>query len=332
MPQDVDFGLPFPPRMSADLASATRHNTDWVREFGLVVGEAAVDWYVSWDMPKLAARGYPYAAGDGLALCADTMAFFFLFDDQFDGPLGRQPSRAAVVVRDLIGVVHDLQPRTENPLTRAFRDIWARARHGADSPWCVRTAHEWEYYFASYAHEAINRCRGVPADMERFLEVRRGMSGTGLPISLGERAAGVQVPPVAFHSPQMRIMRQITTDVTFMCNDVYSLEKEAARGDMDNVVLVIEKENGLCRADAIGETCRRVRRRCTRFCELAAEIPALCQELGLDATRTSAVHQYVEVMSAWIRGYHDWETETLRYTTSHQVVPHTRPGYFHGLL
>ncbi|MCX4546943.1 terpene synthase family protein [Streptomyces sp. NBC_01565] len=71
--------------------------------------------------------------------------------------------------------------------------------------------------------------RGTPGDMEAYLQVRRGIAGTDLPLSLGERAAGIHVPAAAFHSPQLRIMRQAAIDVTFMCNDVYSLEKEEAR-------------------------------------------------------------------------------------------------------
>lgn len=66
--------------------------------------------------------------------------------------------------------------------------IWARSRQDMSVAWRARTAHEWEYYFATYTHEAIHRCIGVPQDMERFLHVRRGMSGNALPVSLGERA------------------------------------------------------------------------------------------------------------------------------------------------
>ncbi|MET7975636.1 hypothetical protein ABZW44_21850 [Streptomyces mirabilis] len=55
MPQDIEFDLPFPLRVSADMESARRRNLDWVRRQGLVGGERSVDWYTSWDMPRLAA-------------------------------------------------------------------------------------------------------------------------------------------------------------------------------------------------------------------------------------------------------------------------------------
>lgn len=71
MPQDVAFDLPFPLRVSADLEDARRRNLTWVKEQGLVASREALDWYCSWDMPRLAAYGFPYAQGPELDLCTD---------------------------------------------------------------------------------------------------------------------------------------------------------------------------------------------------------------------------------------------------------------------
>ncbi len=334
VPQDVVFDLPFPLRSSRHLEHASARNLSWVREHRLVEGPEAMAWYASWDMAGLAALGYPHARdADELTLCADVMAFFFLFDDQFDGPLGRRPDEVARTCQTFIDAVHHPRSsRTGSHCLRAFRHIWDRSRDGATAGWTARAAHEWEYYFATYAHEAINRCRGVPTDLEKFLEVRRGMSGTGLPVSLGERSARLDVPPAVFHSPQMRIMRTITVDVTLMCNDVYSLEKEAARGDVDNFVLVVEHEKGLSRAEAVERTRQVVAERCLRFQQLADEVPEMVKALGLTASEQDSVRIYVEIMASWIRGYHEWETRTLRYLTAGDVVPTTKPGFLEALL
>lgn len=334
MPQDIDFHLPFPFQISADLKQAREHNFGWVRQMGLVTEDRALVWYTSWDMAKLAAYGYPYAKGPDLDLCADTMAFFFLFDDQFDGPLGRLPDRVARVCQELIDIIHSshAEPEHTSPCAAAFADIWARSRQGMSVAWQARTAYEWEYYFATYTHEAIHRCMGVPQDMERFLHVRRGMSGNALPVSLGERASRIDVPAAAFHSPQLRIMRGIATDVTFSCNDVYSVEKEAARGDVDNIVLVLEHERQCSRAEAIEEVRRMVYEWSNRFVRLAGEVPALCETLALTPEEAASIRRYVYVMAAWIRGYHKWEAETRRYLTAHAVLPDTMPGYFEDLL
>ncbi|MEU7726511.1 hypothetical protein AB0B78_14890 [Streptomyces sp. NPDC040724] len=41
---------------------------------------------------------------------------------------------------------------------------------------------------------------------------------------------------------------------------------------------------------------------------------------------------YAEVMGAWMSGYHAWQTQTRRYTSALQIIPHTRPGYFDEVL
>ncbi|MFD9319433.1 terpene cyclase [Streptomyces sp. NPDC060053] len=333
MPQDIDFDLPAVAGISPGLDEARRHNLAWVRRLGLVADDRSAAWYASWDMPRLAALGFPHARGPALNLCADAMGFFFVFDDQFDGPLGRDPARTTRVCQQLIDIAHGTTPPADaDPCTAAFADIRARGIRGAHPAWTARTAHEWEYYFAAQAHEAIGRLRGTPADMETYLHVRRGIAATDLPLSLGERAAGIRVPAAAFHSPQLRIMRQTAIDVTLMCNDVYSLEKEEARGDMDNLVLVLEHARHLTRAEAVTAAGHQVNRCVRRFQELAAQIPSLCAQLGLRHQERAAVDTYLQIMTAWMSGYHAWQTETLRYRTAHEVVPAPGPGYLDQIL
>lgn len=333
MPQNVEFVLPFPLRVSTDLERASHQNLQWVQRMGLVAEGDSLAWFSMWDMPKLAAFGFPYAMGDGLDLCADAMAFFFVFDDQFDGPLGRHPDRVAGVCQGFIDIVHGARPGgSASPLLRAFADVWDRCQEGASPRWRARAACEWEYYFAAHAHEAINRNRGAPAGMQEYLQVRRGIAATDLPITLGERAAMIDVPPAVFHCPQLRIMRQIAIEITFMCNDVYSLEKEETRGDRDNLILVIEHEQNLTRPQAVAQAQREIALRCSRFQQLSDQLPDTCARLGSTARQWTMVDRYVDVMAAWIRGYHEWETETLRYTKAVDVLPGTAPGYFDELL
>lgn len=333
MPQDVEFDLPFPLAVSPDLEGARARNLAWVQACGLITSDESLAWYRSWDMPRLAAYGFPYAHGRELDLCADAMAFFFIFDDQFDGPLGRAPDRVAAVCQNLIDIVHGAGPQGgRGPCLSAFADLWQRSTRGAPPAWLPRAAHEWEYYFAAHAHEAINRCRGTPTDMEQYLQVRRGIAATGIPLSLGERAAGISVPPAAFHSPQLRIMREIAIDITLMCNDVYSLEKEEARGDMDNLVLVIEHERHCSRAEALTAARQEVNLRCERFQQLVDQVPAMSVQLSLTSSQCAVVDAYIDVMTAWVSGYHGWETETLRYVSATHSLPSSGPGYFEDLL
>ncbi|WP_333735876.1 terpene synthase family protein [Streptomyces sp. IBSBF 2806] len=333
MPQDMDFDLPAATEISPDLEAARRHNLDWVRRTGLAADDQSLAWYVSWGMPRLAALGFPHARGPALDLLADAMGFFFVFDDQFDGPLGRDPAETARVCQALIDITHGAPPPPgADACMTAFADIRARSTDGAHPAWTARTAHEWEYYFAAQAHEARGRLRGTPADLDAYLQVRRGIAATDLPLSLGERAAGLTVPASAFHSPELRIMRRVAIDVTLMCNDVYSLEKEEARGDMDNLVLVLEQARRLTRGEALIAARNEVDQRVLRFQELAGQVPAVCAQLALCEREQADVAGYVRVMAAWMSGYHAWQTGTQRYRNAPRVVPPSGPGHLGQIL
>ncbi|MFV8133007.1 terpene synthase family protein [Streptomyces syringium] len=321
MPQDIEFELPFEPQINPGLEGCRRRNLDWVRSLGLVEQPEALNRYLSWDLPRLAAYGFPQLQGPDLDICADALTFFFLFDDQFDGPLGRAPDRVAQVCQDFIDIIHGAAlPSDAAPCLAAFDDIWHRSTHGAPPGWTPRVTHEWEYYFAAHAHEALNRCAGVPASMEEYLQVRRGIGATNLPVSLGERAAGICIPLAAFHSPQLRIMREIVLDVTMMCNDVYSLEKEEAQGDMDNLVLVIEHEQRCSRNESVAAASHEIHRKSAHFLQLARAVPSMITRLGFTPQQRAAVERYVEMLTSWFTGYHAWETETLRYTKASKGV------------
>ena len=68
MPQNIDFALPFPLRISTDLKRARQQNLQWVQRLGLVAEGNSLAWFSMWDIPRLAAFGFPYATGDELDL------------------------------------------------------------------------------------------------------------------------------------------------------------------------------------------------------------------------------------------------------------------------
>ncbi|PCG82865.1 terpene cyclase [Streptomyces sp. WZ.A104] len=328
------FDIPFPLRGSPHVVYAREVNLERLRSHGMLATDEALEWYLSWDMAQLAGYGYPYAERDELALGVDQMAFFFLFDDQFDGPLGRCPERVAAVCGELTDVLFTplrQRRRGESPLVAFFGSLWERSVRGMAPSWCARAAHNWEYYLAAYVGEAMDRVGGAVPGMEHFLQVRRGMAGTSTLMDYGERIGGFLVPPAVFHTPQLRMMRQVATDVPIFCNDVYSVVKEEPRGDVDNAVLVVQREQNLCRERALYRVRDLAMARIEVFVELERQLPDVCSALSLGDEGRYAVDRYVDAMKAWMRGYHQWETETHRYAAEATVPPEV-PNFAEDLL
>ncbi|WP_216204570.1 terpene synthase family protein [Amycolatopsis aidingensis] len=330
------FDIPFPARSSPEVARARTANVARMKSHGMLGTPEAEHWYLSWDLGQGAGYAYPMAVGEDLDLAVDQFAFFFVFDDQFDGPLGRDPARVATFVDDLIAVLYRPagrpSPRGSSPLVTFFADMWERSQQGMPAAWITRAAHNFEYYLAAHAAEAMDRVNAHVPSWEHFLHVRRGAGATRLMVDYGERFGHFTVPLALFHTPQYRMMRQVGIDVPLLCNDVHSVYKEAPRGDVDNAVLVVEREHGCTRDEAL----RAVRDmvihdHIPRFQRLEQELPRICATLRLDDEQCTAVDKSVAAIKMWIAGYHQWEIETDRYTPE-GTIPADRPNYVEDLV
>ncbi|MFG2664529.1 hypothetical protein ACGFY6_09805 [Streptomyces sp. NPDC048387] len=99
-----------------------------------------------------------------------------------------------------------------------------------------------------------------------------------------------------------------------------------------HLVLVIEHAQHRTREEAVASARQEVDQRAGRFQELDRQVPTMCEQLGLTDRERAAVDTYMQIMGAWMSGYHAWQTQTRRYTTAPHILPNTGPGYFDRLL
>jgi hypothetical protein len=334
MPQDVELVIPFPSRISWDINRARARNVDWLLSCGLLRSSSAVSRYLSWQLAELGARAYPHATGDDLDLVVDHMAWFFLFDDQFDGPLGLQPDRATALCRDLVAITGSpvaRRPDTGHPLLDAWADLCNRRAQGMSAAWQHRAAANWERYIDAYVDETVNRARGLALDLQAALALRRRTIGMHPSLDLAERVGRYEIPPAAYTAKLVRDLQECTLDVVILVNEVCSVEKEQARQDVHNLVLIVEQSNRCDRPEAIEVLMAMAGLRISRFVRLEREIPALCEALALPAQSSSVLERYADAMRAWMRGNYDWERRSGRYAAENLIQPH-EPGYLEDLL
>ncbi len=286
----------------------------WLRDHGMVTSPEAEHAYTDWEVGRHGADCWPEATPNDLALATDMLAFFFLFDDQFDTLQVRDIGQAGSVCKNLIAIAHQAPTaQPDSPVTHAFEDLVRRGRQNMSTLWVSRTAGDWERYFAAYPHEQIRRHEQQIPALDDYLTIRRGCAGTEVVADMIERLNRVQLPVIAFHSPHLRLMRQIASDVPFICNDVYSYEKEHARGEVYNMVAVLVKQNRYSLQDAIDEIQRIVEGQISRFLALRDELPQLFEDLHLSETEQQHVIRYVTGLGDWLRGHNDWMSTTSRY-------------------
>ncbi|MFH8621769.1 hypothetical protein ACH4A8_07615 [Streptomyces vietnamensis] len=315
MSNATTLDLPFPPRSNPNQASVAPLHRDWLLRHEGLAATIALPAYDKWDVPRLAAFTSPDSPAEELALAADLLSFYFLFDDRFDSDLGRSPAQVAEICTRLTDLLHGggPAPGDRTPVERAFADLWERSARGMSARWRARSAYNWEWYFACHPAEAAGRLSGRLPDREGYLALRRGTAAMETLFDMVERLNRFELPQEVLHHPSFRRMRQLAADIPSFTNDVHSYAQELARGDVANLVMIVREERGGSPEEAAAQVMREAQTMVDRFVELSSEVPEICDLLGLAPAAREAARRYVDGLAAWIAGYHRWEIDTGRY-------------------
>jgi hypothetical protein len=286
-------------------------------EFGLIKDPDANErQYRDWKLAECAAWDYPDGTADGVALAADLMGWYFApFDDQFDGELGRNPSVSAKVIGDLIeilGLPEGVAPQATYPVALAFADIWKRSSRHMSPAWRQRAAYHWKQYLVGQLGEVVNRAHERKPDAESHLRQRVATTSCPVLCDLIESTAGFELPCEAWHMPVMYEIRQLASEIVSITNDLVSAEKEEAAGDTDNnLLLILENQEGYSRLEAIEKLRQMTHRRFERFLRLEQQVPDI--DDVLDDVGRVAIRRYLQGLHDLVAGDNEWEHTSGRY-------------------
>lgn len=338
MPQKSEFVIPFPRRISTDLANprtaalAHERHLAWAKGHGLLASEEAERRYVRSGVADCLGHLLPNAVGDDLALLMDHAAWFFPYDDQWDVPADQNPDHVATTTETLIALLghsFDEWPTMDTPprLVGAFADLWQRSATGMSARWRQGLARDWIDYLTGCLTEATDRQARTELDSHSLLLRRRSTVAVRIILDLAERTGHFEVPPPVCYSTHLATMRLTTIDHVILVNEVCSLELEAAHGD-PNLVLCLAREQGCGQQDAIAHIQARANTLAHHLQQLTAQLPHLCDRLELPEADRHATLQYAHAMGTIIRGNYDWSRDNGRYSTdlARTITPDTA-GY-----
>lgn len=135
-------------------------------------------------------------------------------------------------------------------------------------------------------------------------------------IDLIDLAEHLRLPASLIASPAFDTLTRLTNDVVCWSNDIISLEKEKARGEVNNLVLVIQHAESLPLQEAIDKASAMVSSAVQVFQHVECALPPSAPELE------EAIHKYLAALKYWMRGNLDWSAQTHRYA---RVAP-AEPG------
>jgi hypothetical protein len=251
----------------------------------------------------------------------------FHLDDFLESALGREPKRMRPALRRFLQSLRDAPdgrvapgalPHDElgRPVCDALTDVWRRTAPRVSPLWQARFLGHIGDYLEGNLWEAANRAaRRVPSVGE-YRTMRRHSAATAMFFDLIELFRGIELRPSVLADPTFVALRRAADNAVAWFNDLASWPKEAAAGEVHNLVLVLRHHHRLTIEDAVYQA----------VVDHDAEVHTfitLCDHLATTpAGRTSAVRDVVADMSHWIRGNIDWSQESARYAT--ETIPTQR--------
>ncbi|WP_433470112.1 terpene synthase family protein [Spirillospora sp. CA-128828] len=165
-------------------------------------------------------------------------------------------------------------------------------------------------------------CRRASPDPVDYIEMRRYTFGSDMTMSLSRIGHAHEIPEHVFETRTLREIGVSAMDVGCLLNDCFSYQKEIEyEGELNNGVLAVENFFGCGRDEALPIVNDLITSRRREFEHLAsAELPALCDELGLDATARTALADHVEELRDWMAGILTWHRESDRYD-ARETIP-----------
>jgi hypothetical protein len=316
--------------------AAEEHARIWVRRHGLVRSQRAGERFDKTAAGDLTARVYSTAVSPTvLTAAAEWISWLFLIDDQLDeGEVGKDPAAAQRRLAPLADVLIGKQPgrpADDGPLPRALADVWLRIKPTMPATWQHRFTRHAQEYLRGCVWEATNRAQGCVPPAEEFVPNRRAAGAIWPSLDLLEYVTGAPLPEVVHADLLFRELRTAAADVVCWTDDVFTLEKERARGDFHNFVAVLEETTGCATTDAQHLVEELIDLRLADFHERARRLPDRLMRMGVDEQVLRAANLHVTGLRDWMRGHLDWGLRTDRYHCVELTVEGAAPTYLERL-
>ncbi|MEU9185408.1 terpene synthase family protein [Streptomyces sp. NPDC048484] len=201
------------------------------------------------------------------------------------------------------------------PFVSAFTDLWARWQQDMSPTFVSRTADNWTGWFTAYITECANRRTHTAPNTGSYLRHRDLTGAVPLIMDAVERTGHYEVPADVVNSTPLQAMRHSTTRVINITQDVQSLPKEETAGDPHNLVLVLERHQGLSRQQALARIHTMTRGYTDTFLAHEATVPHLLDTLGTPIKDRPLIYRHTTDLRTLMKGGADFCTRSGRYST-----------------
>ncbi|CAM6104998.1 unnamed protein product [Calypogeia fissa] len=138
------------------------------------------------------------------------------------------------------GTIYD--PPEAHPLCKAFRDIWTELCEKMPADFLRRWALVFQYQNLRIFMETRNRKHNTIPSADEHIFNRRDSIAAKTGLVLVDFLDKVHIPDEIFYCPEMQRIFNAFLDIIVFVNDIWSFKKEAVLGEVNNLVIILSKE------------------------------------------------------------------------------------------
>lgn len=155
-------------------------------------------------------------------------------------------------------------------------------------------------------------------DLDTYFNIRFDSVGALSTMDLIEYAEEFELPDQVKNNQVFRTLRELATNIIFLANDIFSLEKDMI-AQWPNSVTVVQQEYGLTLSEALHRTVDIHNEYVFSFIDVEKKLPSFGDEID------PFVHTYIERIKLMCRGFTEFESIAERYQWKHQLAPGKAP-------
>ncbi|MFI9202897.1 hypothetical protein [Streptomyces sp. NPDC053048] len=291
----------------------------WADRYGLVDNPVARRRLTETHLGELIARCYPCLEADRLETLAGWFTWAFVIDDLYDRQVSPEVFGPSATTMWMLGALsfpsgHRAPEPQHPPLAAELAAVWQDLAARQSLAWQIRFIAHTGTFLDAFVSEARNRAHRRIPPLREYRQLRRVSGGIIPALDLLEYAAGLELAPLLHESQQLRTMLNKAADVVVWVNDVLSLPKELAVGEVTNGVLVVSREFGCDMAEAVDRVYEKVAEDVHTYLRAERDLMAMAEAWGgLSERDHAALTALNDGMKAWMRGNLEWGMGSRRY-------------------
>jgi hypothetical protein len=268
--------------------------------------------------PLMTSYFYSTAPKESLPVLFSTVAWAFLWDDQVDsgsltlGQVATYCDDSIAYIRSCLQPERNIRPPPPGRLhnCECFADIGRAMQHGKAKADRDRYADALADYINGVREASASWQEGV-SSIEDFVERRIRTIDVVPTLYPNAWGCGLKLPEAIWNGePLNRMIREVSIGVA-MWNDVYSLKKELAQMEMDNIVPLLVYHHDVSAQEAVDMVIELLRKSYDDFCAAAERLEADVQRA--DAAVKKNVRVWKEACLDVLLGHVAWSMQVPRY-------------------